>query len=312
MTVSLVIFVQQLVVLYAIGFAGFSARKIGILNEHSNEVLTQLILSLTLPFLILYSMDQPYTMKIANHLFWLIPMSAFILILSCVLAFLLMRLMKLPENQQSVFEGLIVFGNQGFIGYALITSLFPELGALYVTIFNFPYLILIWTYGIYLFVGRKDYIPWRKIFFNPGILSTFLGLLIFVLPIQWPSLVSNLLKSIGNMTIPLSMLVIGIFAADMNLKKTLFLLKGKSLWVVTSFRLLIIPILLFPFIFLPLPFPLLATAILVSGMPSASTIALYAQKFGGDKDYAAMGTLWTTLLSILTLPALYILLILFI
>ncbi|WP_087972696.1 AEC family transporter [Oceanobacillus rekensis] len=306
--VSLAVFLQQIVVLYAIGFVGFLARKKGILNEHSIEVLTQLILSLTLPFLILYSMDQPYTMKIASHLFWLIPISVFILIISCVIAFLMRRILKLPENQQGVFEGLIIFGNQGFIGFALISSLFPDLGALYVTLFNLPYLILIWTYGIYLFVGKKDDVPWKTIFLNPGILSTFIGLLIFVLPIHWPSMVSDMLKSIGNMTIPLSMLVIGTFVANMNLKKSLFLLRNKTLWIVTGLRLLIIPLLLFPLIFYSLPFPLLATAILVSGMPAAPTIALYAQKFGGDTDYAAMGSMWTTLLSILTLPGLYILL----
>ncbi|MFK4998435.1 AEC family transporter [Bacillus sp. N9] len=80
------------------------------------------------------------------------------------------------------------------------------------------------------------------------------------------------------------------------------------MWVVTVVRLMIIPLLIFPFILFSFPFPLLATAVLVSGMPSAPTIALYAQKFGGDTNYAAMGTVWTTLLSILTIPVLYILL----
>lgn len=305
---SLVSFFQEMVVLYAIGLVGFLARKKGVLNGHSTEVLTQLILSLTLPFLILYTMGQPYHMNMSNDLFWLIPISAYILTLSCVIALLIRKSLKLSENRQNVFEGLIVFGNQGFIGFAIISSLFPDKGALYVTLFNLPYLILIWTYGIYLFVGKKGYVQWRMIFLNPGILSTLIGFFIFMLPIHLPSVVSNILKSVGNMTIPLSMLVIGAFVANINLRKSLFLLKDKTMWAVTAVRLVVIPLLIFPFIFFSLPFPLLATAVLVSGMPSAPTIALYAQKFGGDTNYAAMGTLWTTLLSILTIPVLYILL----
>lgn len=297
-----------MIVLYAIGSIGFLARKKDILNKYSTEVLTQLILSLTLPFLILYSMGKPYDMAIIANLFWLIPMSVFILFLSCILALWMRRFMNLTENQQSVFEGLIVFGNQGFIGFALITNLFPDKGALYVTIFNLPYLILIWTYGIYLFVGKKEVVLWRKIFLNPGILSTLIGLLIFILPFNWPSVILNVLKSVGNTTIPLSMLLMGALIANIKFEKPLFFLKSKTLWIITSVRLIVIPLLLFPLIFLSLPFPLLVTAVLVSGMPAAPTIALYAQKFGGDANYAAMGSAWTTLVSFFTIPALYIVL----
>lgn len=305
---SFIVFFQEMLVLYTIGIVGFVARKKDILNEHSTQVLTQLILSLTLPFLILYSMDQPYNAKEAASLFWLIPISIFILLLSSILAFFLRKLMNVPENQQSVFEGLIIFGNQGFIGFALVSSLFPDKGALYVTLFNLPYLILIWTYGIYLFVRKKKFVQWSNIFFNPGILSTIIGLFIFILPFHWPGVVSKFFYSVGSTTIPLSMLLMGALIANMDLKKSLLYLKNKTMWVVTCVRLLIIPLLLFPLIFSTLPFPLLATAVLVSGMPAASTIALYAQKFGGDKNYAAMGAVWTTLLSVLTIPVLYVML----
>lgn len=308
LTLSLVAFFQEIIVLYAIGFVGFFARKIDVLNKYSIGVLTQLILSLSLPSLILYTMGKPYNMYMTASLFWLIPISAFILTLSCVIAFLLRKYLNLPENQQSVFEGLIIFGNQGFIGFALISSLFPDNGALYIALFNLPYLIMIWTYGIYLFIGNQEYVQWRKVFLNPGILSTLIGLIIFTLPFHLPNMVLNILKSTGNITIPLSMLLIGALIANMNLKTSLHFLKDKTLWIVTCIRLIVIPLLLFPLIFFSLPFPLLATAVLVSGMPAAPTIALYAQKFGSDTNYAAIGSAWTTLLSILTIPVLYILL----
>ncbi|MCF3943799.1 AEC family transporter [Oceanobacillus alkalisoli] len=304
---ALTVFFQEMIILYIIGLIGFLIKRKRIINEHSIDVVTQLILSLTLPCLILYSMDQPYQMGEARQLFWLIPISAFILILSAGLASVLRRVLDLPKDKQSVFEGLIIFGNQGFIGFALISNLFPDKGALYVTLFNLPYLILIWTYGIYLFVGKEQSIQWKKIFLNPGIFSTLIGLLIFMLPVHWPVVLSNVFKSVGSTTIPLSMLLIGALIANMNLDHFSFL-KDKTLWLVTGVKLLFIPLLLFPITIFTLPFPMLATAVLVSGMPAAPTIALYAQKFGGDRNYAAMGTLLTTLLSVVTIPILYILL----
>lgn len=309
LTLSLVAFFQEMIVLYVIGLIGFFARKKGVLNEHSTGVLTQLLLSLSLPFLILYSMGQPYQMNMVTNLFWLIPISVFILFISCVFALWLRRLMALPENRKSVFEGLIIFGNQGFIGFALITSIFPDNGALFVTIFNLPYLILIWTYGIYLFVGKKEYIQWRQVFLNPGILSTLIGFFIFILPYHLPNVLLSIFKSVGSTTIPLSMLLMGALIANIELKESfLFHLKNKTLWMVTFVRLMVIPLCLFPLLFISLPLPLLVTAILVSGMPAAPTIALYAQKFGGDTNYAAMGSAWTSLLSIVTIPFLYMLL----
>lgn len=308
LTLSLVAFFQEMIVLYVIGLIGFFARKKGVFNEYSTGVLTQLVLSLSLPFLILYSMGQPYQMNIVANFFWLIPISIFILFLSCLFALWLRKLMNLPEDRKSVFEGLIIFGNQGFIGFALITSIFPDEGALFVTIFNLPYLILIWTYGIYLFVGKNEYIQWRQVFLNPGILSTLIGFLIFILPYHLPNIILSIFKSVGSTTIPLSMLLMGALIANINLKNSLFLLKNKTLWMVTFIRLMVIPLCLFPILFFSLPFPLMVTAILVSGMPAAPTIALYAQKFGGDTNYAAIGSAWTSLLSVITIPLLYILL----
>lgn len=303
---NLISFLQEMLVLYAIGLVGFLACKKEILNQHTVQVLTQLILSITLPFLILHAMGQPYQFKMTGTLFWLIPISVFILFLSILLAILLRKTLNLPADRKQVFEGLIIFGNQGFIGFSLLSSIFPEQGPLYVSLFNLPYLILIWTYGIYLFVGNKETIPWKKIFFNPGILATLIGLAVFLLPFHWPATLAAIFQTVGSTTIPLSMLLIGALLANMNFH--LHLLKERALWIVTAARLLVIPLLLFPLIWLNLPFPILATAILVSATPAAPTIALYAGTYGGDVNLAAVGSAWTTLLSIVTIPSLYLLL----
>ena len=83
-------------------------------------------------------------------------MSIFILCISVILASWLRRKATLPEKQKTVYESLIIFGNQGFIGFAIIYLLMAEQGIFYLTIFNICYLILIWTYGIYLFTKREQ------------------------------------------------------------------------------------------------------------------------------------------------------------
>jgi malate permease and related proteins len=298
-------FMQEMLVLYGMAGVGFIVRKTGILNEHANQVLTQLILFVTLPALILFSLDISFSSSIVPSMAWLILMSVFILAASCLLAFFMGRYARLPTKEKAVYQSLIIFGNQGFIGYAVIYILFQQEGIIYLTLFNLCYLVLIWTYGVYLFTSNKQAINWRSIFLNPGILSTLTGLAILLTPLQFPEPVQNGLESVGKMTIPLSMMVIGSLIANVNLRGFLPSLKNSYLWKAAVVRLLVIPLLLVSFAFFSMPSPLLNIAVIVSGMPSAPTTSLYAQKYGADPVFASFGVLLSTLLCVVTIPFLY-------
>lgn len=45
----------------------------------------------------------------------------------------LRRRAVLPANQKSVYESLIIFGNQGFIGFAVSYILMADKGIIYLT-----------------------------------------------------------------------------------------------------------------------------------------------------------------------------------
>lgn len=297
-------FFQEMLVLYSIALLGFFVRKRGILNENAIEVLTQLILTITLPALILFSLDTSFRITIVKDFLWLVSMSFYVLTLSTLLALWMRKRANLPDTQKSVYEGITIFGNQGFIGYAVSYILLGDQGILYSTMFNLCYLILIWTYGIYLFSRNKATIDWRQIFLNPGIISTLIGLVIFFLPISWPAVLSNGLETVGKMTVPLSMMMIGVLMANVEWKELSTMIKNSYLWKSALVKLIIIPLLLLPFAYF-VSFPLLVIAVLVSGMPSAPTISLYSQRFGADTYFASLGVLLTTVLCILTLPLLY-------
>lgn len=298
-------FIQEMLVLYSIALLGFIMRKVGVMNEHATTVITQLLLNITLPALILYTLDTTFSMAIIIDFLWLVLMSIYVLTISIFLAMLMSKHRGLLIHQKPVYEGLIVFGNQGFIGYAISYIVLGEQGVFYLTLFNVYYLILIWTYGIYLFSKNKDLINWKNITFNPGIISTLIGLGVLFLPISWPATVSSALELVGKMTIPLSMMMIGMLIANIELKEVAAQLKSIQLWKIVFLRLLVIPALLLPFALLDVPISLLLIAVLVSGMPSAPTIFLYAKTYGGDLHLATLGVLLTTLLCGITIPMLY-------
>lgn len=293
-------FLQEMVHLYMIALIGFMVRKKGVLNQNTNHVLTQLILYVTLPALILFSLDIPFSFSLIKEFLLLLSMSAYILLMSIFLARWMRNRSKLSDRQKSVYEGLIIFGNQGYIGFAIIFAVFGEQGIVYLTMFNMIYFILIWTYGIYLFTKDKAQIDWGKIFLNPGVLSTLTGMLVLFLPISWPGMMANTFESVGKMTVPLSMILIGSLIANITYKDLASMMKNIYIWQAAMAKLLIIPLLLIFFTTFSVPFSLLMIAVLTSGMPSAPTISLYAQKFGADTHFASLGVMVSSLLCILT------------
>ncbi|WP_100012825.1 AEC family transporter [Lentibacillus sediminis] len=300
-------FLQEMLYLYSLALVGFLVRKNGVLNENTNQVLTQLILYITLPALILFSLNISFSPALIQDFLWLLGMSAYVLLAAVFLAAWMRKRADLLEWQHGAYEGLIIFGNQGFIGYAVIFIVFGEQGIVYLTMFNLIYFVLIWTYGIFLFTKNTAAIEWRRLFFNPGIVSTGIGLVVLFSPFRWPDGIAKGLESVGNMTIPLSMMLIGSLIANVKYKDFLHLLKNRYIWKAALAKLLLIPLSLLPFVLVGAPFFLLLIAVLVSGMPSAPTMSLYAQKFGGDRLFASLGVVVSSLLCIVTIPFLYLL-----
>ncbi|MDY0395898.1 AEC family transporter [Virgibacillus halophilus] len=301
-------FLQAMVPLYIISLVGLVSRRMKILPQHANQVITQLMLYITLPALILFSLHAKLTVELMADFAWMVTMSIFILSVSVFAGAWLRKKAALPWKQKSVYESLIIFGNQGFIGFAVSYMLIAEQGIIYLTLFNICYLILIWTYGIYLFTRNEQSVNWRGLFFNPGILSTLIGLGMLFLPFSWPAPILNTFESLGKVTIPLSMILIGSMLADIQREDLWKYSKNVYLWMAAGCKLLFLPLFLLIFLLFHVSYPLIIIAVMTSAMPSASTTSVYAQKFGGDAVFASFGVILTTLLCTFTIPLLYSLL----
>ncbi|SDH03373.1 hypothetical protein SAMN05192534_101392 [Alteribacillus persepolensis] len=304
---ALGLFAQEMLALYGMLIVGYAARKLGVLSSAANQVITQLVLYITLPALILFAMDTAFSVDLVVDMVILIVLSVYILLLACVIARWVRKRFYIPKQQENVVEGLIIFGNQGFLGYAVAFILFADTGIMYATMFNIVYLILIWTYGVYLFVRSAERIAWRQVFVNPGIAAVIIGLIIFFAPFHWPLAASRLLEDVGKMTIPLSMILLGSLLVSVRYDKVITLLKTKMVWKITFLKLILLPLLVIPVFFLPVSFsfPLICVAVLTTGMPSASTISLYAKKYGGDEEFSSFVVCITTLAAFVTIPLLY-------
>ncbi|MBH0162175.1 AEC family transporter [Fictibacillus sp. 26RED30] len=298
-------FMQELTLLYSIALLGYILRKKEILPSGSERTISALLLNVTLPALIIFGMDVSFSIENLKQFGWLSMMSAFVLMISSLFSWWTVKRLTIKNTQKNALEGIMIFGNQGFLGIAVCFILFGKTGVLFATFFNFVYLLWIWTYGIYLFARHSETLPWRSVFLNPGVISTLVGLIFMLLPGTLPSALSNTLEMLGKPTVPLSMLLIGVLLGTLPLQHLTSFLKSSHLWLASFYKLLLFPFLLLPFVFFSLPLPLIAVAVLTAGMPSAPTISMYAERYGEDASFAAAGVMLSTILSCFTIPLLY-------
>lgn len=217
-----------------------------------------------------------------------------------------------------------VFSNCGFMGFPFLKSIFQEhsglneimiYGAVVVAIFN----IINWTFGVYLITGDKSKVSLKKIAANPVIISVIMGFLLYALlprPIAdlaaqntvLDKILEKFMEVIGYLSeivTPVSMIVIGIRLAGVNLKslfldKLAYLASGLKLIVMSFLTMLCV-------IFLPVEEEIKYTLFFLLSMPCATSGALLAVQFGGDGDFASVTVLLSTLLSVATIPIMFLL-----
>ncbi|AXF55044.1 AEC family transporter [Salicibibacter kimchii] len=297
---------REMSMLYIIFAAGWVAMKTGILPETSRGVFTRLLLYVTLPCLIVTSLHVPFEMDRSLGVFTLLMLSAYFLISTAFIGKWTARWLKLPQERSGVYENLLLFGNQGYIGVALVLQLFGQNGLFFAMVFNMLYFIMIWTYGIAVMQREKPHTERVSLWVNPGFIATTIGFVFFFLPMSLPQTLFGALESIGEMTIPLSMLLIGCLIAAVRLHDLKRFLCSPLLWSVVSARLFILPFFLFlPFVFTTIPFEWLVIAVLISATPSAPTVSLYADNYGGDTAFASVSVFVSTLVAVVTLPLLF-------
>lgn len=219
----------------------------------------------------------------------------------------------MPRERKAVFENVILFGNQGFIGMVIILQLFGQEGILLASVFNLIYYVLMWTYAIY--IMNPGMLPDSKAVFilkNPGFLATVFGFILFIFPVQIPAFIMEPIATIGQMTVPLSMIMIGMMISTITFSDVIAYMKDIFVYIAVISRLFIYPILFFlPLLLFHLPFEWFMIACLLSATPSPATISMYAQVYGGDVEFSAVVVFFSTLLSAISIPLVYLLFFIF-
>lgn len=317
---SVLIVVVSLIML---AIPGFVLVKTKLISESSAGAFSTLVLYGCQPVLVFMSFQEYYTPEIAINILIVAG-------LSFLIHFIMFGLMALifpnknDDRRVRVVKYASCFSNCGFMGLPFLQMLFNGTAyqgeiiiyaATIIAIFN----ILNWTVGVFMITKDKREVSVKKILFNPTIVAVIIGALYFFI-VQKPVVelaekgtnLYNALEKImggvnviGNMVTPLSMTVIGMRLAKINLKQ---LFMDKWSYVACAFKLLIMSLVtMLAVSFLPISIAVKYVLFFLLSMPSATSTALFAVKFGGDGDSASVYVLLSTALCILTIPLMFLL-----
>ena len=203
-----------------------------------------------------------------------------------------------------------VMGNVGFFGMPVVRVLFPSApeAAVYSCIFNTSLKILAWTVGVFTLTGEKRHISFRAALLNPSVIAVIAGFFLYLLRAkEWlPALLQDGFRTVGAMSTPLCMLILGIRLATMDFRS---LFTTPLVWLVAAGKLLVFPLFCY---LLVLPFPLdpvfRGSVLILAATPCASILLNLAEIHHSGQELAANCALLTTLLSVFTIPLLSLLL----
>lgn len=141
-----------------------------------------------------------------------------------------------------------------------------------------------------------------KKIFNIGVIACIAAMLLYFLQTPVPSFLQAFITNLGNLTAPLSMMIIGASLAQMPLKE-LFL--DKKLLLFSLVKLLLLPAVWMIMVNRVAEQEILRGVCLVMmATPAGSMTAMLAQQYGGDCETASRGVALTTVLSVITMPLL--------
>lgn len=301
------ILLQQMLALFVLMLIGYFCSKKEVLDKATTKKISWLVVNVANVAMILQAgLDNKNEIPPENLLLvGGIAVGMYIILI--LLAAVLPLLLRVERENWGIYRTLLIFSNIGFMGIPLLRAIAGSEAVLYASLFQFPFNILLYTYGIAAIQGKEDSTEsekksgfrWKSML-NVGVLSCVIALIFFFGKIDMPEFVDTVLLNLSNLTAPLSMLVIGQSFTEFQLKD---LFTDIRLLLFAGIKLLVIPVVgLFVLQQFITNETILLVCLVMLGTPVASMAAMLAQQYDSNYELASKGVALTTILSVVTIP----------
>ena len=270
-----------------------------VLPEAFYDSANALLIRVTLPAMILASMDKTFSYNVLQNsmILFLVACGAFTAVVFALEIW--HRCSHLPKDKLGVYQYLILVGNTAFMGYPVIQAMYGDEGVFYASICNLVHNLITFSYAVGL-LERGGAGDRQRRSCNACLLASVVGVVLFLSPFQLPECVHQALDWMGSITIPLCLLCTG---ARLSMGSVQRAARSATVWAVSLTRLILFPLILIPALrMLHCSGVTLAVPVVLFATPTALTAGTFAQQYGCDASFAANTVVLSNLVSLFTLP----------
>lgn len=303
------IIIAQIVKMLLILFVGILCFRLKLIDEHTNRGLANLLLLIVNPAAVITALQTDYRPELVTGLLIAYALSAATHLFMIPIA---RRLIPETGNDNFAIERFsAIYSNCGFIGIPLVQSILGSEGVLYLTAYMTVFNLFTWTHGVSLMnknasarsapglaSSAKEILGHLL---TPMIIACLLGLVLFILQIKFPPVIADTLTYIGNMNTPLAMIIAGGAVAQTSVPA---MIKNRRIYQISFVKLILMPaILLAVLLVLKVNFTVACTILVAAACPCAAACTTFALKFHKNYAYASELYAFSTLCSLITVPA---------
>lgn len=297
------ILLQQMLALFLLMIIGYFCGKKDILDPATTKKISWLVVNVANVAVILQAgLDNRNDIP-PERLLFMGGLAVGMYVLFILIAAVLPMVLGAKKERYGIYRTMFVFSNIGFMGLPLLNALAGGEAVLYAAPFQLVFNALLYTYGIANMCknaeGAGTQSQWKRMM-NPGVLACVLAIVLFFTRIDVPDFMDTTIKNLANLTLPLSMLVIGRSFTEFKIKE---LFTNARLLIFAGIKLLLIPVVIMLFLKQWIVDETILTVCLVMlSAPVASMVAMFAQQYDADYEHASKGVALTTILAVVTMP----------
>ena len=300
---------------------GYILKGRGMFNDTFSSNLSRLIMSVILPAGVFVSvLHHMQTSDLWNLRYGLLVVGLTYFV-SYIVAFIMMKMLRVPPGRRGIFINMVVNDNCLFIGLPVQIAFFGPEALPYFLLYYIGNTISVWMVGVFLI--EMDPLPqnssatgesvrssghkfsWKKLL-PPPLMGFIVALIFLYAQIPLPTILHNTLNYLGDMVTPLSLLYIGIVLHDAGLKS--MALNKDSLGGIFG-RFVIAPLIMFGVIItvryiggITLEPIAMITFIVQSAGPVIAVLPIVANESGADLPFATGLVMISTILFVFVIP----------
>ncbi|MBQ3118712.1 MAG: AEC family transporter [Clostridia bacterium] len=304
---DLVIIIEQIIKLFIVIAIGYVGAKSGYLPVHYKDIISKVIVKITLPLLIITSMmSKELSADTLLNTGVAAGSAVVVIVVLYAIGLLSAKIFRLSEPTKTVHALISATGNVVFLGYPVISAVYGAEGLFYAVIYGIINDVFLWSIGVYLVnksTGNASSKEALKKLLNPNTVSCILGIILLVLGVKLPGVIFDTLSGLGNLTTNLSMLFIGMVLSTISVSK---IYKRVSMFAVVVLKMIAVPVLAAYLLSFTGVNPITCGAIVLQiAMPAQTVMSIITNEAGSDVSYSAEYIFISTVLSIGTLPLVY-------